>query len=388
MATLTPRLASEYSDAAYQLKDKQAGSFFRLKLSAESAKHFSFSESNGPLIGSSGGIFFRPKTGFAAVGRGISSTYKNDIVVIVRGTDTLADFVTDAHFGVQVSENGTAVHAGFNRTFASLRPALQEALDKQGAHRSGGVIHCTGHSLGGALAGLAADWIKSHYRRPVYLYTFGAPRVGMFDFSSQTTARVDKFHRCVHGADPVPMVPVWPYIHAPYSAQEYRLDPGIGISLAAHKMARSASPGYLNTANTSDWGSLQLRSATYLNSNVHLKYENRHQASFSTYWAERLSAALITLLKAGGKYHLIKAQAKIGTALTYYDLLAQTVEEIAKGAATLAEDTKGLLGHMLVFAGKGTNKAIELTYKFIRWVFEVTIKALNAVVKLALKNRD
>nr|WP_274054955.1 hypothetical protein [Thalassomonas haliotis] len=39
-------------------------------------------------------------------------------------------------------------------------------------------MHCVGHSPGGALAALTADWIKAGFGKTVYLYTFAAPRVG------------------------------------------------------------------------------------------------------------------------------------------------------------------------------------------------------------------
>ncbi len=72
-------------------------------------------------------------------------------------------------------------------------------------------IHCVGHSLGGALATLAANWLKSfpEVNAKVHLYTFGAPRVGGKSFSMNATQRLDSIFRCVNGADPVPKVPVY-----------------------------------------------------------------------------------------------------------------------------------------------------------------------------------
>ncbi|MGY5627453.1 lipase family protein [Vibrio cincinnatiensis] len=36
---------------------------------------------------------------------------------------------------------------------------------------SRGTVHCVGHSLGGALVHLTADWVKQRYKNRVCLYT-------------------------------------------------------------------------------------------------------------------------------------------------------------------------------------------------------------------------
>ena len=67
----------------------------------------------------------------------------------------------------------------------------------------------TGHSLGGALAVLAASDLKMAGKNILHFYTFGAPRVGdpkfvqWFDakFGSQFKGRI------THSHDPVPHLP-------------------------------------------------------------------------------------------------------------------------------------------------------------------------------------
>lgn len=66
-------------------------------------------------------------------------------------------------------------------------------------------------------------------------------------------------------------------------------------------------------------------------------------------------------------------------------LLVQS-SKISELSSEFSERVKGLLGHMLVFAGKGANIAIKFTYSFIRWVFELVLSKLNQAVKAALKN--
>ncbi|XQF94233.1 hypothetical protein ACOBV9_18560 (plasmid) [Pseudoalteromonas espejiana] len=58
----------------------------------------------------------------------------------------------------------------------------------------------------------------------------------------------------------------------------------------------------------------------------------------------KLGVALVTLLKDAGYYSAVAAQAAIGTGLTFYDMLARTLDKIAKASASFATQTLGLLG--------------------------------------------
>ncbi|WP_417521752.1 lipase family protein [Marinobacter sp.] len=388
MATLSPRIASELAELAYQIREVNPKGHYRLATAGmDTVKHFTFDLSNGPIHGVSGGFFglFQKSSGFALVGEGKNTAFKNDHVIAVRGTHTTQDWLTNGNVGMSVGHNGSTVHAGFNDTFESMKPALDRILTPRINKTGHGTVHCVGHSLGGALAGLAAEWIRIRYRRSVKLYTFGAPRVGLNGFAEKSTFGCEKIYRCTHGADPVPKVPLWPFAHAPNNGNEFRLDGAQGICRHAHGMGKKANPGYRNTAESDDWDGLQKSSNRFLNQPVRLKYQDRYQASFSTLWADKISAALITLLKDAGYYHIVLVQAGIGTTLTFYDLVARTLEEVAKASVRFAEQTAGLLGHMLVFAGKLTVDVVSLTYQFIKWVFDQTTNVLYRVVKQALK---
>lgn len=386
MTAISPRIASELAELVYQIRE--ANSFGNYRLNTANLKVsnvFDFDLSGGPVHGVSGGFLglFQKSSGFALVGNG-KNTFKGDHVIAVRGTKTGQDWLTNGNVGLSGGYNGSAVHAGFNDTFESMKPTLERILTPNIRNVNYGIVHCVGHSLGGALAALTAEWVRIRYNRPVNLYTFGAPRVGLNGFAEKTTFGCNKIYRCTHGADPVPKVPLWPFIHAPNNGSEFRLDGGQGISVAAHSMSEEATPGYRNTANSNDWSALRHSSHGFLNSPVRLKYEDRHQASFTALWADKISAALITLLKDAGYYHAILAQAGIGTTLTFYDLVARTLEDVAKASARFAEQTVGLLGHMLVFAGQLAATVVDLTYQFIKWVFDQTTDVLYRAVKQAL----
>jgi len=89
-------------------------------------------------------------------------------VVAFRGTAGLRDIVTDLMIWRTRWTPGGRVHAGFARALRRIWPALVRAL----GDRDGRLIY-TGHSLGAALATLAATLVP-----PDALYTFGSPRVG------------------------------------------------------------------------------------------------------------------------------------------------------------------------------------------------------------------
>jgi len=149
-------------------------------------------------------------------------------------------------------------------------------------------------------------------------------------------------------------------------------------------MGKEGSPGYINSANHDSWQALQQQSDSNLTAAVRLRYENRHQATHSGHWADKISAALITLLKDAGYYTTVMAQAAIGSALTFYDLVARTLDKIVKASVKLADQTLGLLGHMLAFAGKAAHKLAELSYKTIKWVFDKTLGVLYRSARTAI----
>lgn len=388
MTPLSPRMASEFAETVYDVIEPGSEGIVRLNTyGMQFPQYFDVDLSGGPIRGQTGGIFglFRDTTGFAFVARG-KGTYQGHYVVAMRGTRSINDWMTNGNIGFSSSVGGAYVHTGFNNTFESMKVPLEKLVTPvlSGQQAING-IHCVGHSLGGALASLTAEWIGHRYRKPVQLYTFGAPRVGMRGFATKSTFSGGKIYRCTHGADPVPMVPLWPFMHAPVNGFEYRLDNGAGMSKQAHAMGQDGEPGYRNTANTHDWKMLHQKSTEYLSNPVRLRYDRRHEAHFSTYWAERLSSALVTLLKDAGYYSAVLAQAAISTSLTFYDLLAHTLEDIAKASEKFAEQTRGLLGHMLAFARAAVTTVVEMTFSFIRWVFDRTAGALYDAVRQAVE---
>ncbi|ESL12119.1 lipase [Trypanosoma rangeli SC58] len=148
---------------------------------------------------------------------GVSTSH---IVVSFRGSQNIPNWIRDLDFYhtpyTKPNCTGCKVHDGFLISFASLQDRMWQYLqDLVGAHPRLPVL-ITGHSLGGAMANLAAAEFAS---RPyasgavprIELYTFGAPRVGNAAFSDWLLALFcsggHEMYRITHSRDPVPHLP-------------------------------------------------------------------------------------------------------------------------------------------------------------------------------------
>ncbi|ETN81548.1 triacylglycerol lipase [Necator americanus] len=143
------------------------------------------------------------------------------IVLSFRGTTDMKQLfaeITDSTF--KEWENwtyGGNVSKYFYDAFTSLWNGGMESdfeiLKKQYSEYE---VWITGHSLGGALATLAASMVAGkHNRTTVKLVTFGQPRVGDQKFADEHHKMVKFSYRVIYWSDVVPTVPC-------YYAQGYR----------------------------------------------------------------------------------------------------------------------------------------------------------------------
>jgi len=110
----------------------------------------------------------------------------------------LADLMTDVDIRLVKWEPGGKVHRGFKNALDEVWDDLATHIEK--LHRKGLKIWFGGHSLGAALATLAAD--RSPYVDGVY--TIGSPRVGDRDFRDRYQVQA---YRIVNNSDIVAKVP-------------------------------------------------------------------------------------------------------------------------------------------------------------------------------------
>ncbi|KAG5944772.1 hypothetical protein E4U53_006825 [Claviceps sorghi] len=133
---------------------------------------------------------------------------RKEIVLSIRGSDSLRNFVTDAFFfwhDCHFTDN-CKVHAGFSKSWREIRDeAVATLKTARGRHPDFRVV-VVGHSLGGAGAVLAAADLRQD-GIPWDIYTYGCPRVGNDYFSDWITSQPGAHFRVTHSGDPITRLP-------------------------------------------------------------------------------------------------------------------------------------------------------------------------------------
>ncbi|KAM3523991.1 hypothetical protein NHJ13051_004794 [Beauveria bassiana] len=181
------------------------------------------------------GVFLTDSCGYVAVDETPASSVAVDshgaIIVAFRGTYSIANTVIDLSTVPQeyvpYPSQGDApahkctnctVHMGFFQTWQSARESVIPELVQLRKTYPSKPIHLVGHSLGGAVACLAALELKTSLGLDnVVVTTFGEPRVGndgLVDFIDRVFNLNDKgdlekrsYRRVTHANDPVPLLP-------------------------------------------------------------------------------------------------------------------------------------------------------------------------------------
>jgi triacylglycerol lipase len=122
---------------------------------------------------------------------------KDRIVVAFRGTEPTEwnDIKADLR---AFHDNG--FHKGFLHEYSKLKDAVREEVDRQVKNKPTAQLFITGHSLGGAMATVAAF----DYPTAECVYTFGSPRACSWSKAKQFPV---KHVRVVNNNDAVPKVP-------------------------------------------------------------------------------------------------------------------------------------------------------------------------------------
>ncbi|KAF0682940.1 Aste57867_24953 [Aphanomyces stellatus] len=99
------------------------------------------------------------------------------------------------------------VHSGFWKAYGAVRGDLKETLRFLLDDDPDLTVYMTGHSMGGALAVLAAYDCAVHFNIDITMYNFGGPRVGNPAFMRQYNRAVPNSHRVVLDGDLVAGIP-------------------------------------------------------------------------------------------------------------------------------------------------------------------------------------
>lgn len=130
------------------------------------------------------------------------------IFVVFEGTDSVTDVKTDLRFKTRKAFGSYRLHTGFFEAYAEIAaPVAEDALTRKMSADYNDKAKRTvyvGHSLGGALATLAA-----HTHNADFLITFGQPHVGGRKFRDSYKTRNTRYIRVVNHRDPVPLLLLW-----------------------------------------------------------------------------------------------------------------------------------------------------------------------------------
>ncbi|WP_338847664.1 lipase family protein [Massilia sp. W12] len=389
MTALTPKQAAQIAKKVYDLR-KDADWDLRVARGVEGLDtafdiNGMFTLNGGKRMnGTSGGTFLRARSGFGFIASGVGNR-SNELLIAIRGTASLFDGVTDLVQSVTRGPSGYMVHAGFHRTFDSFKEDIAAAI--AGSNKPA-TVHVVGHSLGGALATITADFL-SEQRTPVKLYTFGCPRVGFTGFSRSLTQKLgtQNMFRVHHSADVVSMVPIFPFSHTPINRDEYSLPwNGASISVNAHFM-----DNYIQTIGDMNWDGL-------IRTNPE---PSSWQQAEDWLKAAATNGGVCKMLSAGTLWMLMKCidwiLDKIGTAtnvvagsaaligVTVMDRLAQILYQGAAASVQVSSYVGNLMIAILRFLGRAVVKTVSLTVQFISWVLNMLYNVMSQIAHTALQ---
>ncbi len=384
MSTLSPKAAAVLARDIYLIQNPQMSNllFSNPVFRQSSDKGVQVNKTLKSEVG--GRIILNTKDNFGACALG-GDKHPNDLFLLFRGTTTAnnrADWLTDARIGISLLDSGIPVHSGFNHSFKSMLPDIKRFLGEHS--KSIQNIHCVGHSLGGAVAALAADWAARNTSSKISLYTFGQPRVGTTIFSRSTTNKIgqENIYRSYHRTDPVPMVPLYPYVHAPHKDNGFFLPSNQPLASGeAHKMSN-----YVESVKGKSWE--QLKSIVKEPYSVEIAIENWLKSKSmvnpqsSAFW-RWLDSALIYVLKKVAVTALVGLQSAFITGFTLADKLAYILAKGINLAENISIWVELLIRKMAAAIGiKVKHKREDITKSFIR---RILIQLTELATKTAKK---
>jgi triacylglycerol lipase len=240
-----------------------------------------------------------------------------------------------------------------------MRPQLQQFV----AHCHGRIVHCIGHSLGGALATVCAEWLSHSHGISSYVYSFGSPRAGLFGFADACTKGVgaDKIFRVYHKTDIVRCTPTWPFIHTPNQGDEYFVPPpGVVPWSTYHAMQR-----YLGSVTDHTWNSLKaLKKERLTDAGVVRWLKDVKPLAITLTTLEWLNQALMFVLEKCMQGAARQLSSACASGFTILDSIAYI---LSKGV-NMAESVSGwvvfLVRKILVLLGQQPHlDAVELTHQ-------------------------
>ncbi|KAI1444830.1 alpha/beta-hydrolase [Annulohypoxylon stygium] len=180
------------------------------------------------------------------------------IVASFRGSSSIRNWIADLSFILVDCDlvKGCLTHAGFLTAYKEIASDVSAALKTAVAAQPTYKIIFTGHSLGGAVATIAAGYArKQGYAAD--LYTYGSPRVGNDAFVGFVTNQTGSEYRVTHLDDPVPRLPpiILDYRH---TSPEYWLSDGTANTTSYAAKDIKVCAGFANTDCNAGTGGLDV----------------------------------------------------------------------------------------------------------------------------------
>jgi len=386
MDEIRPSFSARLARDVYALTEQSTLERAFVFLKSRYGDVFLFDEENDLLKGKSGGLSLlkcRTAFGFTLIGKGV---LEGHAFILFRGTAYIADGLTDANVSISTSTTGKSIHDGFNKSFKSMEPQLIQFMDKVASHNIR-VVHCIGHSLGGALATICGEWIKNLYHRTAFVYSFGSPRVGLHAFANAVTTNVgeNKIFRAYHKTDIVPCVPTWPFYHAPVTERDYFLySPGIIPLGEYHKIKNYVS----SVSNYTGWAGLMYQPAVAKDEESIKRWLREDGPGGVTVSAlDWLEGAIKFVLEKAFKGALWVISTTFSTTFTLLDKLAYMLHKGVELAGEASMWVVYLVRKILrIIGGQDKVEKENLTLGFLRYVFQRLMNRVNQYVKDALSN--
>ena len=340
--------------------------------------------------------FLQSRTGFGFVARGRpgatratgGSDFADDVLISIRGTEFLSadDWATNFTISDEPGPGGFRVHAGFNRAYASMADQIDQRIANGPKRR----VHCIGHSLGGAIATLlAADLAEKEKFSEIFLYTFGAPRVGDANFGDWLIRKLGRGRvlRVYHPADPVPMIPLYPYQQPDMPGLQVAAPAGSLIAHNYHGMLATYGPAMQDIG----WNSL-LDNRTPPVSDEQIRWYL--EVGFATTPILMMSARIMNLAVRALQYILAAIRGAMGAALDRRLTRSAHVLDTLAAALVLGLEVGGriagwvtsLLQTIARLMGRTIQAGQDITRWFIRYLLEALLRQIGRAARQAIRN--
>ncbi|MCB1820178.1 MAG: lipase family protein [Candidatus Competibacteraceae bacterium] len=378
MSTLNPQQAAAIATGVYRLMNRSVSELQARGGELGCEDMFAIDDSSR-FTGKSGGLIaWKEITGFGYIASG-TGKYQGEVLLATRGTQSKPDWLSNLNIGLQLGPGGCPVHAGFNEVWKSFAPDIMAFL----RNRNPTLIHCVGHSLGGALANLGADCLSAAQAGAIKLYTFGAPRTGIGLFAESLSSRVgvDNMFRVYHTSDPVPMIPVFPFQHAPVGKQGLSVKNGNRglISIDAHLM-----PSYTSAVASLSWSGLEAASReAELSPGKIESWLNSAAAGGnpvivgSAFVLKMIGKAIYWILSKVGALVVGTVGLVLTATATLLDHLACMLRRAAQFSKEVAGHVENLVVVIFKFLGRPLVKGMSLTLVFIGFVLDLLFQRLR-----------